>query len=450
MDLSQIKQLVDYDNILVTDQKGYIIFCEVAELKVLRMINSWPEDIIGKHITSFYQRLSEEDSTIMRALKYGKATIKDKQTMTTHDGKDIISISSTFPLLNDNKVAGAIEFSKHYYPKETISALDKKQTHQIYRKNNTIYTIEDFISQDLLIDKIKTKMKKIALNNSATLIHGETGTGKEIVAQSIHNASTRFVYPFISLNCSAVPETLVEGILFGTVKGSFTGAENRKGILEEANKGTLFLDEVNSLPMHIQVKLLKAIEEKVIRRVGGTQNIYCDFSLISAMNENPEQLIAEKRLRQDLYYRLNVTEIELPPLRERRGDIKLLVDYFINFYNDNMFTPILEIAPNVMSALEAYAWPGNVRELKNAIETAYNSISSTTLTLEDFPERIVKYKQDSEAKQTLALSHQVDAFEKEMILKALEHHHGVYAAAADELKISRQSFQYKLKKHGIK
>lgn len=448
--LQGLDKLADYDNILITDDRGHIIFFDVADLNVLKELGSWPEDIIGRHITSFYDDLTDENSTVMQVLRTSDALCNIEQKMTTRSGRKIISISSTFPIINDSEMLGTIEFSKRYFQKENIQALTKLQKHKIYRKNNTVYTINDLISKNLVMEKIKSQIKKLALNNSTALIYGETGTGKEIVAQAIHNASDRYMEPFISLNCSAIPETLMESTLFGTVKGSFTGAEDRPGVFEQANNGTIFLDEINSLPIHLQVKLLKAVEEKQIRRIGGTENIFVDFRLISAMNEDPEQLVKERRLREDLYYRLNVVQISLPPLRERREDIPILLDHFITMFNENMYFKVTDIDPDALKCLQAYDWPGNVRELKNTIETVYNTINSSTVTIEDLPERITRNKKSVfHPIYDTGLQNALEQYEQELIEEALAKSDGNAAEAAKNLKISRQALQYKRKKYNL-
>ncbi len=264
----------------------------------------------------------------------------------------------------EKKIVGAIEFNRFYFNKEDIKLVHNYSPHKIYRKNNTIYTIENIITQNPSMMKIKDKMIRASKTDSSILIYGETGTGKEMVAQSIHNLSDRFNNQYISVNCGAIPSNLFESLMFGTVKGSFTGSDNTTGLLEEANGGTLFLDEINSLDISLQVKLLKAIEEKVIRKVGGNKYIPIDIRVIAATNENPETLVEDGRLREDLFYRLGVVQMDLPTLETRKEDIAILVDNFIDFYNGKMNININSIHPDVMEKFYQYNWPGNIRELK--------------------------------------------------------------------------------------
>ena len=269
--------------------------------------------------------------------------------------------------------------------------LDHYTNHKIYRKNNTIFTIDDIITVNPKMLEIKDKISRVAKTDSSVLIYGKTGTGKEVVAQAIHNMSKRYNAPFVALNCGAIPATLLESILFGTVKGSFTGSNDTQGFFEQANGGTLFLDEINSLDVSMQGKLLKAIEDKTIRRIGGNKNIELDLRIISATNESPEVLMSEKRLRKDLFYRLGVVEMNIPALSERKEDIPGLTDYFIDLYNNKMDIYINRVQPQVLDCFYKYDWPGNIRELKNAIETTYNNVTSSEIQVKDLPARISSY-----------------------------------------------------------
>lgn len=453
MKSENFNHLVDYDNILVTDEKGVIIFYDLADLNVLRELGQRPEEFMGKHITFFYTDLTNETSTIMNVLKTGRAVVNVRQELLTKCGKPFITINSTYPIIEDEKIIGSIEFSKHLYTKENIQSLDKFASHKIFRKNNTIYTIDNIITINPKMEMIKNRIKKVAKSDSTCLIYGRTGTGKELVAQSIHNLSDRYGGPFISLNCGAIPPNLLESTFFGTVKGSFTGSATIAGVFEQADGGTLFLDEINSLDYYLQVKLLKAIEEKSIRRVGGDKNISVDIRIISATNEDPDKLVAEKRLREDLFYRIGVVQIDLPALAERKEDIEVLVDYYINFYNNNMNMFIEGLEPEVLACFQRYSWPGNIRELKNAIETAYNHSFSNFITLEDIPKRIKTYYGSAEPgrkENTFAnLKDAVEQYEKEMIMKELNGRNSTISEAAKRLGISKQLLKYKMDKYHL-
>jgi arginine utilization regulatory protein len=453
INIDYFKNLTDFDNILVVDEHGVIIFYDVVDLNVLIQMGLRPEEFMGNHITAFYKNLTNETSTIMKVLKDGVAVSNVKQELVTKNGNILITVNSTYPILENEKIIGAIEFSKHFYTKENIQSLDKLAHHKVYRRNNTYYTIDDIVSVNPMMENIKNKMKRIAISNSTVLIYGETGTGKEMIAQAIHNLSDRYGSPFISVNCGAIPPNLMESTLFGTVKGSFTGAADMPGLFEQAEGGTLFLDEVNSLDIFLQVKLLKAIEEKTIRRIGGNKNITLNIRVISATNEDPDLLVSEKRLRADLYYRLGVVQLDLPPLKERKEDIEILLSSFINFYNKNMNIVIEDVQDEVRECFNGYSWPGNVRELKNAVETAFNNTTSNTITIDDIPKRIRDFnkilseKRNEQSNQSLKDA--VEQYEKDLISHELNYVNGKLTEAAKKLGISKQLLKYKMDKYQL-
>ncbi|MEC1524963.1 sigma 54-interacting transcriptional regulator [Neobacillus niacini] len=453
INIENFKQLTDFDNILVCDEHGVIIFYDVVDLNVLKQIGLRPEDFMGKHITTFYKNLTNENSTIMRVIKKGVAVTNEKQELITNHGNVLLTVNSTYPIIENDRIVGAIEFSKHFYTKENIQSLDKLAHHKVYRRNNTYYTIDDIISINPKMEIIKNRIQKISRTNSTVLIYGKTGTGKEMIAQSIHNLSDRYGGPFLSVNCGAIPPNLLESTLFGTVKGSFTGSTDMPGLFEQAEGGTLFLDEVNSLDIYLQVKLLKAIEEKTIRRIGGNRNIPLNIRVISATNEDPDTLVSEKRLREDLYYRLGVVQIDLPPLIERKEDIESLLTYYIDFYNNNMNIVVEGVEDDVLECFKRYSWPGNIRELKNAVETAFNHTSLQRITMEDIPKRMREFNQSLPVKSnehgSQSLKEAVEQYEKEMISKELTNMNGKITEAAKRLGISKQLLKYKIDKYQL-
>jgi arginine utilization regulatory protein len=450
----EIKKLFDYDNLVVVDDKGNIIFFDFADLGVLKAMSMDPDRLIGQKITSVWGDLTDETSTLMRVLKSGTPLCCYKQELQTVDGAIVYEICSTYPLIENGKTIGAIEFNKFYLTKDSFQLLDSYSPHKIYRKNNTTYTIDDLITKNPKMLEIKDRMAKIAKTDSSVLIYGKTGTGKEIVAQAIHNMSERYSKPFISQNCGAIPGTLLESILFGTVKGSFTGSEDTKGLFEMADGGTLFLDEINSLDIMLQVKLLRAIEMKTIRRVGGTKNIYLDIRIISATNENPEKIISENKMREDLFYRLSAVQINLPSLSERREDIKILTDFFIKYFNQHMKTNIKDVHPEVIDCFYKYNWPGNLRELRNAVETAFNNATSDQITTNDIPERISMYinrkSSDAPESQIKSLRDLTEEYEKQLIVNELKNTDRKLAETARRLGISKQLLNFKINKYNLK
>ena len=248
-------------------------------------------------------------------LKTGEPIFNQFQEIPTYTGKVIRSLNTTLPLKEGGKIVGAVDVSRYIdtpYARKNIALTFKNV------QKNDLYTVDDIISNSVQMAEMKEKIIRIANTDSSVLIWGESGTGKELVAQSLHTASNRKNKKFVSQNCAAIPSTLLESILFGTTKGSFTGAENRAGIFEVANGGTIFLDEINSMGMDVQAKILKAIEEKQIKRIGGVEPISIDVKIVAAMNADPIECVKNKIIREDLFYRLSVVQIKVPPLRERQ------------------------------------------------------------------------------------------------------------------------------------
>ncbi len=309
------------------------------------------------------------------------------------------------------------------------------------------YTFADLVGKSLKMQKIYRTIMKVAQVDCNVLIHGETGTGKELVARAIHYYSKRRENPFVPFNCGAFTEELIASELFGYEKGAFTGAFRTKiGLLEAANKGTVFLDEIGEMPLSMQVKLLRAIEGKKIMRVGGVQPIKLDIRIIAATNQDLRKLVAEGKFREDLFYRLNVVSICLPPLRERKEDIPLLIQYFLKKYNDFFGKKIKGISKKALQCLLKYPFPGNVRELENIIERAVALSEGHEITIEDLPQDISEFEIMAEGETTpFSMAEQ----EKQHIQRALEVTGYNKTAAAKLLGFSRTTLWRKLKKYGL-
>jgi two-component system, NtrC family, response regulator PilR len=305
-------------------------------------------------------------------------------------------------------------------------------------------------------------IETIAPQSSRVLITGESGTGKELVARAIHENSARAKAPFVTINCGAFPETLLESELFGYLRGAFTGAnENRRGLFQAADGGTLFMDEIGNMSLAMQVKLYRVLQEGKVRPLGSTEESAVDVRVIAATNKDLEKEIAEERFREDLYYRLSVIPIHLPPLRERREDIPLLARAFLERYAKSMNKPIDSIEPEAMRRLEVYDWPGNVRELENTVERSVAMETGKRITLEGLPERITnfyqRYQSNGHAEPRasvipdggLDLEKHISATERAYLLAALERAGGVRVRAAEMLKMSYRSFRHYAKKHGV-
>ena len=316
------------------------------------------------------------------------------------------------------------------------------------------FRFEKIISVSETMEEALNIAGRAAPSKATVLITGESGTGKELIAKAIHYASPRKNEPFMAVNCAALAENLLESELFGHEKGAFTGADRlRKGRFEMANNGTLFIDEVGEIPLVTQVKLLRVLQEQTFERVGGTEPIKVDVRIIAATNQHPEEMIEEDRFRKDLYYRLNVVRITIPPLRKRKADIPLLVDYFLKKYTNENNKPINGISKETMDQLMKYDYPGNVRELENIIEQAVVLSREDIITTKDLPMTVRGMRQESKKRAPLAEAtfiERVEAFEKELIDSALEQAQGVQTKAAKVLGITERHLRYKLKKYGMK
>lgn len=441
--LEYMSKLYDrVDAILITNKQGIVEYSAMFSYENNCLLT---EEVTGKNILDIYPSLTQKTSSHYRVMHDKKPILNEKQFIIDFTGKECSLINYTFPIENNNDIIGTIE----------ISIFDSKKNINPIKSKDNLYTLEDIITQNKTMINIKEKILKISKTNSYVLISGNTGTGKELVAQAIHSHSNRSNKPFISQNCSAIPLSLLESTLFGTVKGSYTGAENKKGLFELANNGTLFLDEINSMDKNLQAKILRAIEYKKIRPIGSEKFIDIDVRIISAINVDPIMAIENDIIRNDLYYRLCVVQINLPPLRMRKDDIIVLTKYFINKFNRQMKKNIIDIDKFVSNVFYTYDWPGNVRELKNAIESAFNVCSGNYISLNDIPDYIMYnntekkfFKSSNNIKKTKPLPVMLYDYEKELIIDALLNSKNV-TEAAKKLHITRQSLRYKIEKFDL-
>jgi len=337
----------------------------------------------------------------------------------------------------------------------------KKEAGYLRRELRRLTGLDNIVGQSTRMRAIFDMIQTVAPQTSRVLITGESGTGKELVARAIHENSVRSQAPFITINCGAFPETLLESELFGYMKGAFTGAnENRQGLFQAAHGGTLFMDEIGNMSLTMQVKLYRVLQEGKVRPIGSTEESDVDVRIIAATNKDFEKEIAEGRFREDLYYRLSVIPILVPPLRERREDIPLLARHFLENFRKTMEKPIEAISPEAMTRLESYDWPGNVRELENTMERAVALESGREISLRVLPDRIAGYAAASATHSPAALVADFPAegvdFEKEIaqaergyLQAALEKAGGVRTRASELLKISYRSFRHYAKKHNL-
>ena len=337
----------------------------------------------------------------------------------------------------------------------------KKEAGYLRRELRRLTGLDNIIGQSPKMRSLFELIQTIAPQSSRVLVTGESGTGKELVARAIHENSLRAESPFITINCGAFPETLLESELFGYMKGAFTGAnENRQGLFQAAHGGTLFMDEIGNMSLTMQVKLYRVLQEGKVRPLGSTEEVDVDVRVIAATNKNFAKEIAEGRFREDLYYRLSVIPIELPALRERREDIPLLARYFLERFSKTMDKSIAGLSPEVMRHLESYEWPGNVRELENTMERAVALESGSEISLQVLPDRIAGYASSSTLPAASRSSSSFPAegvdFEKELadterryLLAALDKAGGVRTRAAELLHITYRSLRHYAKKHNL-
>ena len=424
-------------------------------------------NITGRHLLDMYD-LEETVSTTMTALRTQSPVIDRVDQFSVDNGTFIASANTSYPIFQNGQLSGAVTFE---HTEETIqkyyqSIQDTRQALKHFSGNAAPvrfsgYTFENVIGGSEKLRSAAELAQRVAPQNSPVMLVGETGTGKEIFAQSIHRSSPRAGKKFVAINCAAIPETLIESLLFGTAKGSFTGSEDKAGYFEEASGGTLFLDELNSMSLVMQSKLLRVLQERTFRRVGGKKDLELDVRIISSCNEDPFQTVEENKFRRDLFYRLSSVIIELPPLREHLEDLEQLTWYHLEQTAFQYVHRITRIQPQVYQLLRAYRWPGNVRELFHVLDYAQNVADSDVMTVEHLPAYLRKNQAPAPRQSApptpsghIDFSHTslqalMDDYEKEVITQALDRCGYNISQTAQALGILRQSLQYRIRKYGI-
>lgn len=450
------------EGIQMVDAQGVIVYCNEA---AATLDSLQKEQVVGHHILEIYPSLSAASSTLLQVLKSGEPICDYQQTFLNYQGSKITTINTTIPILEQGAVVGALEISRDITRVRELSEqlvdLQKKiygtQRHASRQPKGTAkYTFDHVVGQSISLARLKQKAMKAAMTQSSVIVYGSTGTGKELIVQAIHNASQRRENPFVAQNCAAIPATLLESILFGTVKGSFTGADHRPGLFELANKGTLFLDEINSMPMELQAKLLRVLEEKSIRRVGDIRTREVDVRIIAAMNVDPFEAVQSKMLREDLFYRLNVVSLRLPDLKERQEDFPLLLEHFIEKFNQRLGKKVRGITPEAYRMLEQHDWPGNVRELENIIEGTLNVMEGDAIEADDLPLYLQRRRSQTDPVVGLmllegeTLKGAMNRLEKQFVLATYHQTGENVTQTARILGLPRQTLQYRLSKLGIK
>lgn len=469
----------------MVDSEGVTIFYNHAMERIEGLTR---QEVLGKKLLEVFPSLTSDTSTLYRVLTTGKPVKDQLQSYTNLYGRPITTINSSIPVLAGGKVVGAVEVARDISVIRQLQEKIMDLQQSIYKGRapgedpRTTFIFSDITGESPALRKTVEYSRRCARTSSNVLICGESGTGKEMFAQSIHNASPRSNKPFIAHNCAALPDGLLEGILFGTCKGSFTGAIDRPGLFEHADGGTILLDEINSMGFDLQAKLLRLLQERKVRRLGSMNEKEIDVRVIATVNSNLAQLFEKGGLRQDLFYRLSVVTINLPSLRERKEDIPLLTGLFIEKYNKLFGLDVQSISPEVKRLFMSYHWPGNIRELMHVIEGSMNVITSERVIEADHLPQYIFFnakagkeaagqaickagdsrqprsglkRQEEECKpgeldlEKNDLPSILEEIEKKLIIKAIKKCSGNLSRASRELGIKRQALQYKIQKYNI-
>lgn len=439
--------------------------CAVYFNRASRGISHIPSgvNVEGRHLLDLYN-LDETISTTMTALQTQAPVIDRVDSFRANDFSTapIASANTSYPIFREGELLGAVVFEqtaeiveKNLKKMEATGKALSAFSQRPPKISFSGYTFDNVIGSCPKLREAVELARRVAPQDSPILLVGETGTGKEIFAQSIHRSSRRRSGKFLAINCAAVPETLIESLLFGTRKGSFTGSEDKAGYLEEAAGGTLFLDELNSMSLAMQSKILRVLQEKTFRRVGGSQDLRLDVRVISSCNEDPFKAVAENTFRRDLFYRLSTVMLELPPLREHLEDLEELIRYHLEATAYQFVHAVTRLDPEVLAVLRAYHWPGNVRELFHVLDYAQNVTDSQVMEVRHLPPYLLKHRSEPAAPLPAidfsreTLQGLMDGYEKQVIAQALDHCGYNISRTAQTLGILRQSLQYRIRKYGL-
>jgi arginine utilization regulatory protein len=465
------------EGVIIADPEGRVMFYNATQA---RIDGTRPADVLGLRATEVYD-LTDDTSLIMQCLRTQRAIVNRHLVYRTRSGRIANGLCSVFPLFTEEGLVGAVCFVRDYNLVEnTITSICAHAAPEgrpplgggtRFAFEHLIGTAPDFLAC------VKTA-KMAALTPSPVMIYGETGTGKELFAQAMHNYGPRSAAAYVAINCAAIPENLLEGILFGTVKGAFTGAVDKQGLFEKASGGSLFLDEVNSMPVGLQAKLLRVVQERRVRRVGSLEEREVDVKLLSSVNEDPHAAIERGRLRLDLFYRLGVVLLRIPPLRERREDVPILMRHFLAKHNAELGRQVERVSEEVTELFRQHGWPGNVRELEHVVEGAMNVVGERpSIGLGDLPPYLLHARRpgasaslaageeetaragkspavlppsrDGSGAVGVGLKRDQEERERQALEDALSVARGNVSAAARRLGISRQLLRYKMGKHGL-
>lgn len=461
-----IRTLEEIDDIClsIVDKNGkYTCYSKGCEL-----IDGFKkENVIGKDPDELFRIPKGKDtkiskSLILGTLKSGKPYKNFMNTYETKKGTSITALCNTYPIFSENGDVESVictyrEISDYLNLISTLNKqnLELKNISKVSFSNNTQYTFSSIIGKSPCLEKCIYQGQVAAETLEPVLLCGETGTGKELFAQSIHNASMKSQQNFVALNCATIPENLLESTLFGTCKGSYTGALNTKGLFSEAKGSTLFLDEINSMDIKLQSKLLRVLETGKFRKVGSTEELNCDVRIISALNEDPFKAIKNNNLRLDLYYRLAVFSINIPALRNRDDDVLILSKHFLNTMSPVLGKKINQLSPEVIDLFTSYSWPGNIRELHHILHQSIclSKNDDLVLKISNLPEylshALVSSSLPFTKESSGSLKAELDSYEEKLIRDALFLNHHNISKTALQLNISRQSLHHKINKYHL-
>ncbi|MUK88586.1 AAA domain-containing protein [Ornithinibacillus sp. L9] len=462
--LEEIISLLN-ERIVVVNQEGIVMYMDKAYCD---FINTTMEEVIGKPVQDVI-----ENTRMHIVAKTGKEEIQDFQPI-----NGSVMVASRFPIVIDGEIVGAVGTVNFPDPedlrgfKNNIQQLVNDLSYyrsEVEKELKSKYTFDDLVGDSPSFKKIKEFAKVISGSDSSVLITGESGTGKELFANAIHNSSLRGHHPFVPINCASIPEELLESELFGYEDGAFTGAKKggKKGLFEVAKNGTVFLDEIGDMPLSMQSKLLRALQEREIQPVGGQKTVPIDVRIIAATHQDIQKMVEEGTFRKDLYYRLNVIQLEIPSLRNRKEDIKILSEMLLKKLEKKFYRKGVMLSPEVLERFKQHSWPGNVRELENVLERAINVLDDHIIKWNDLPLYLRELKKEEEnvhqqethvKRDEINLSllpiqplkDTVAMVEKQTIINTLEFTRGSKLKAAQLLGIGKTSFYDKCKAYGIK
>jgi transcriptional regulator with PAS, ATPase and Fis domain len=436
-----------YEGIVITDADGFVLKSNHAYAAFLGVQQ---QDIIGRHVTEVI-----ENTRMHVVAKTGVPEIAQLQKIKGHE-----MICSRIPIFEHGKVVAVVgkiifqDVDDVFAMTGRFASMKKEldfYKSELKKRLGAKHSLDEIVGQSAVLGEVKALARKVARSDTTVLLKGESGTGKELFAHSLHVESGRALGPFIKVNCAAIPETLFESELFGYKGGAFTGAQRhgKKGKFALAEKGTIFLDEVSELPLAMQVKLLRVLQEREIEPVGAVEPEPIDVRIVAATNKELEALLARGAFRQDLYYRLNVVKLEIPPLRDRREDIPLVVENLLRRLEKETGVPVEGIDAEADAVLRAYPWPGNVRELRNTLEQALYMKTEHVIRKRDLPRSLVAAVEGGTAEDGRTLKEQLRRTEEELIRRALDESNGDKVAAAARLGISKSSLYAKIELYGL-